>query len=78
MQEKRDYKKEYENRKVTILNGDGEHIGVWGNLKSLCEDMKQEDSEFPSYWTLVRKEDNPIKFETKTGHKYSVSIDKIR
>lgn len=75
----RDYKKEHIERRISILNGDGELIGVWGNLKKLCEDMKEQDGEFLSYSTLShrRADENPIRF--KTGQKeYAVYIEKIR
>lgn len=78
MNKKSTYQEQKEARRVSVLTGDGEHIGVWGNLKSLCEDMKQEESEFPSYWTIVRIKDEPVKIETKAGKKYVIHNDKIR
>ena len=35
-------------------------LGTFGNLKKITEFVKDDD--FLSYWTLVRKEDNPIIF----------------
>jgi len=75
----RDYKKEHAERRISVLIGDGELIGVWGNLKKLCEDMKEQDGEFLGYSTLShrRADENPIRF--KTGQKeYAVYIEKIR
>ena len=75
----RDYKKEHAERRISVLIGDGELKGVWGNLKKLCEDMKEQDSEFLSYSALShrRADENPIQF--KTGQKeYAVYIEKIR
>lgn len=75
----RDYKKEHAERRISVLNGDGELIGVWGNLKKLCEDMKEQDGEFLTYSTLShrRADENPIRF--KTGQKeYAVYIETIR
>lgn len=75
----RDYKKEHAERRISVLNGDGELIGVWGNLKKLCEDMKEQDGEFLTYSTLSHRRagENPIRF--KTGQKeYAVYIEKIR
>lgn len=75
----RDYKKEHAERRISVLNGDGALIGVWGNLKKLCEDMKEQDSEFLSYSALSHRRagENPIQF--KTGQKeYAVYIETIR
>ena len=75
----RDYKKEHAERRISVLNGNGELIGIWGNLKKLCEDMKEQDGEFLTYSTLShrRADENPIRF--KTGQKeYAVYIEKIR
>ena len=73
----------YEERKAakrySVLTGNGEVIGVWGNLKKLCEDMKEQDGEFLSYSTIShrRADENPIRF--KTGQKeYAVYIETIR
>lgn len=78
---KRNYEERKEARRVSVLNGDGEHIGVWGNLKKLCEDMKETDSEFLSYSSISKKSadgENPIRFKTESGKSYSIHIEKIR
>lgn len=75
----RDYKKEHAERRISVLNGNGELIGVWGNLKKLCEDMKEQDAEFLSYSTLShrRADENPIQFTTGTKA-YAVYVETIR
>lgn len=54
------YKERKENLKNYVLLKDGVPLGTFGNLKKITEFMEGQD--FPSYWTLVRKTDNPIKF----------------
>ena len=53
------YKERQEKKKYYVLLKDGVPLGTFGNLKKITEFIKDED--FPSYWTLVRKEDNPLK-----------------
>ncbi|PLB20008.1 MAG: hypothetical protein TRG1_1272 [Flavobacteriaceae bacterium FS1-H7996/R] len=36
-------------------------LGTFGNLKKITDFV--EDENFPSYWTLVRKDEYPIEFE---------------
>jgi hypothetical protein len=52
----------YKERKAKLENyilvKDGIPLGTFGNLKKVVEFMKGK--EFPSYWTLVRKNENPI------------------
>lgn len=51
----------------------GVPTGTFGNLKKIIEFMEGED--FPSYWTLVRKEDNPLEYG---GYLiYKVKLQKI-
>ena len=72
------------NRKVYILLSDCEILGVWTNLKYLCD--AHDDIRFPSYSKLskdiaiLRKEgtENPcIHFETKTK-KYQIKVEIIK
>ncbi|MCE7925033.1 MAG: hypothetical protein DYG98_18425 [Haliscomenobacteraceae bacterium CHB4] len=73
------YQEQKAEKRFSVLTGNGEVLGVWGNLKKLCEDMKEQDSEFLSYSTLShrRADENPIRF--KTGQKeYAVYIERIR
>jgi hypothetical protein len=77
-EQKRDYQKEYHNQKAYVLSLNCEILGVWRNLKKLCTEVKESDSEFLSYWTLARKKDeSPIKFTTIKGE-YSLSIEKMK
>lgn len=77
--ENRDWRKEKAEKRYSVLTGDGKVIGVWGNLKHLCEDMKSEDNEFLSYSSLSKRrtEENPIEFKTDQKN-YAVYIEKIR
>lgn len=53
------YKEQQKNKKYYVLLKDGVPLGTFGNLKKVAEFMAGKD--FPSYWTLVRKKENPIK-----------------
>lgn len=55
-------------------------VGVWGNLKKLCDDMKIDNANFLSYSSLSKKkkDGNPIEFEDKEGLKYSVYVELIK
>lgn len=77
--EKRDYQKEHVEKRFSVCLANGELVGLWGNLKKLCEEMKVKDGEFLSYHSLARrrKEENPIRFKTVLGE-YAVYIEKIR
>ena len=77
--EGRNYKKEHAERRISVLNGNCELIGVWGNLKKLCDDMKEQDAEFLSYSTLShrRADENPIRFTT-AQKEYAVYVEKMR
>lgn len=52
------YKEQQKDKKYYVLLEDGVPLGTFGNLKKVVEFM--EGKEFPSYWTLVRKNENPI------------------
>ncbi|GAB5474061.1 MAG: hypothetical protein Mars2KO_21600 [Maribacter sp.] len=54
------YKERKKNLKNYVLLKDGVPLGTFGNLKKITEFMEGQD--FPSYWTLVRKGENPIEF----------------
>ncbi|MEM7106442.1 MAG: hypothetical protein AAF502_25165 [Bacteroidota bacterium] len=76
--EKRDYKKEYSNRKVYVLLHECKVVGAWGNMRKLCEDMKKVNPGFPSYWTLIKlPKESPIVFKAKTGEEYEINIEKV-
>ena len=55
------YKEQQKDKKYYVLIKDGIPLGTFGNLKKVVEFM--DGKSFPSYWTLVRKNDNPIEFE---------------
>ena len=55
------YKEQKENKMNYVLLKNGVVLGTFGNLRKITEIVKDDD--FPSYWTLVRKKDNPILFE---------------
>jgi len=55
------YKERKENKHSFVLIKDGEVLGTFGNLRKITEFVK--DEKFPSYWTLVRKDQYPIEFE---------------
>lgn len=63
------YKEQLELRRAWVLIKDGEVLGVFGNLKKLCDFMEEKD--FPSYWTLVRKKDTRIDWK-----EYSIQVVK--
>ena len=75
----RTYQDNKEARRYIVVNLNCELLGVWGNLKKLCEEMKDSDGAFLSYSSLSkrRSEQNPIEFETERG-KYSVYIEKLK
>ncbi|MBO0323443.1 hypothetical protein J0X14_14135 [Muricauda sp. CAU 1633] len=52
------YKEQQKDKKYYVLIEDGVPLGTFGNLKKVVEFMVGK--EFPSYWTLVRKDENPI------------------
>jgi hypothetical protein len=52
------YKEQQKNKMYYVLIKDGVPLGTFGNLKKISEFL--EDEIFPSYWTLVRKKENPI------------------
>ena len=55
------YKERQQNKKYYVLLEDGVPLGTFGNLKKVVEFM--EGKEFPSYWTLIRKDENPLEFD---------------
>lgn len=55
------YKERQKNKKYYVLLQNGVPLGTFGNLKKITEFM--DGKKFPSYWTLVRKEENPMVFE---------------
>jgi len=45
-----------------VLIKDDIVLGTFGNLKKITEFVEHE--KFPSYWTLIRKEEYPIVFDS--------------
>jgi hypothetical protein len=54
------YKEQKENKKNYVLLKDSKVLGTFGNLKKLCDFMKEEKF---SYWTLARKKIYPIEYK---------------
>ena len=52
------YKEQQDNKMSYVLLKDCEVLGTFGNLRKVCDFM--EDEDFPSYWTLIRKKENPL------------------
>ena len=55
------YKEQQENKMSYVLLKDCEVLGTFGNLRKVCDFMDGKD--FPSYWTLVRKKEEIIKYD---------------
>lgn len=55
------YKERMKNKMNFVLIKGDIVLGTFGNLKKITEFVG--DKNFPSYWTLVRKEEYPIEFE---------------
>lgn len=56
------YKEQLENKMSYVLLKDCEVLGTFGNLKKICDFMDGKD--FPSYWTLIRKKEYPLVFDS--------------
>ena len=54
------YKEQQKNKHYYVLLENSVPVGTFGNLKKVVEFIDNEDC--PSYWTLVRKTENPILF----------------
>ncbi|SDT22540.1 hypothetical protein SAMN05192545_3081 [Maribacter dokdonensis] len=54
------YKERKENQQNFILIKDHVPLGTFGSLKKVVDYLENE--KCPSYWTLVRKTENPIEF----------------
>ncbi len=55
------YKERKKKQYNYVLLENGVVLGTYGNLKKITEFV--DDDNFPSYWTLVRKKEFPIKFD---------------
>ena len=54
------YKERIKDKHNFVLIKGNEVLGTFGNLKKITDFI--EDENFPSYWTLVRKDEYPIEF----------------
>lgn len=55
------YKEQKEKKFNFVLTKNGNVMGTFGNLRKITNYMMEE--KFPSYWTLIRKKENPIELE---------------
>lgn len=55
------YKERMKDKMNFVLIKNDVVLGTFGNLRKITEFVK--DDNFPSYWTLVRKDEYPIQFE---------------
>ena len=55
------HKERMKNKMNFVLIKNDVVLGTFGNLRKITEFVK--DKSFPSYWTLVRKDEFPIEFE---------------
>ncbi|AXP80917.1 hypothetical protein CJ739_1832 [Mariniflexile rhizosphaerae] len=55
------YKERIKDKTNFVLIKNDVVLGTFGNLKKITDFV--EDENFPSYWTLVRKDEYPIEFE---------------
>jgi hypothetical protein len=61
------YKEQQQSKRNFVLLENDVPLGTFGNLKKITEFMNGKD--FPSYWTLVRKKENPIAFGVYSIHR---------
>ena len=55
------YKERIKDKTNFVLIKNDVVLGTFGNLRKITEFI--EDDNFPSYWTLVRKNEYPIEFK---------------
>jgi hypothetical protein len=77
---KRTYLEKKEARRFFVLVAKCNVLGVWSNLKKLCEEMREKDEEFPGYHTLVRidKSSGELNFASKSGEQYQIKIEQVK
>ncbi|MGD2035072.1 MAG: hypothetical protein PVF73_08455 [Bacteroidales bacterium] len=56
------YKERKAKKEYYVLLKSGTVIGLYGQLKKLCETAKKEDKDFPSYSTLSKKKAQRMDF----------------
>ena len=58
------YKEQLKKKTFFVINKENLTIGIFTNLRKLCEEMKVKDNSFPSYWTIVKLDKSePIKIK---------------
>ena len=58
------YKEQLKKKKYYTINKENLTLGVFTNLRKLCEELKVIDNSFPSYWTIVKLDKSePIKIK---------------
>lgn len=58
------YKEQLKKKKYYTINKENLTLGVFSNLRKLCEEMKEKDNSFPSYWTIVKLDKSePVKIK---------------
>ena len=75
------------NRKVYVLSLNNEILGVWTNLKHLCNDMLMSGVQFSSYSKLSKElsdqrkeetEKNMLEVTTKDGKQYKILVEIVK
>ena len=54
------YKERQENLQMYVLQEGCEVLGTFGNLKKVCDYLEEQNKDFYSYNTAVRKKEYPI------------------
>lgn len=72
------YKEQLKKKKYYTINKENLTLGVFSNLRKLCEEMKEKDSSFPSYWTIVKLDKSePIKIKDYIVQELQMNNGKI-
>lgn len=60
------YSRRVAEKRYSVLCANCAVVGVWGNLKKMCEEMRAVDPAFPSYSSVSKRRlhENPIWFQT--------------
>jgi len=56
------YKERKAKKEYYVLIKSGTVIGLYGQLKKLCDTLKIEDKDFPSYSSLSKKKEQRMDF----------------
>ncbi|WP_233882228.1 hypothetical protein [Tenacibaculum piscium] len=75
------YKEQLKKKKYFVINDKNMTLGVFTNLRKLCEEMKMKDNTFPSYWTIIKIDrSKPIKvkdYVIQELYLNSIEIEKL-